>query len=262
MGWVLSTSAGGEPGAAQLGDAEGHLVELLGGVGVGVDDDLAAEFFGAAEVQVAQVGAGGRGVVLDGDAKLGGAAQHRLEVDGVGIAAEHLAAGGWPRMRTWGFSRARRTRAVISSIGLVEARVHAGHDDVHLREGGVLEVDRAIQQDVHLDAGQDADAAAVLGLRARGRPRGCGATWASARASSRPLVMARFLEWSVMAMYVETARHRGLGHLADGVAAVGRVGVHVEVAADVGAGDQRRAECRAAAAASISPQFSRSSGGM
>ena len=50
---------GGEPGAAELGDAEAHLVELFGGVGVGVDDDLAAEFLGAAEVEVAEVGAGG-----------------------------------------------------------------------------------------------------------------------------------------------------------------------------------------------------------
>jgi len=50
---------GGEPGAAELGDAEAHLVELFGGVGVGGDDDLAAEFLGAAEVEVAEVGAGG-----------------------------------------------------------------------------------------------------------------------------------------------------------------------------------------------------------
>ena len=57
---------GGEPGAAELGDAVTHLVELFGGVGVGVDDDLAAVLFGEAEVEVVEVGAGGAGVVLDG----------------------------------------------------------------------------------------------------------------------------------------------------------------------------------------------------
>ena len=35
------------------------LVELVGGVGVGVDDDLAAVLFGEAEVEVVEVGAGG-----------------------------------------------------------------------------------------------------------------------------------------------------------------------------------------------------------
>ena len=36
----------------------------------------------------------------------------------------------------------------------------------------------------------------------------------------------------------EAAGEGGFGHLADGVAAVGGVGVHVEVAADVGEGDE------------------------
>ncbi len=57
---------GGEPGAAELGDAVAHLVELFGGVGVGVDYDLAAVLFGEAEVEVVEVGAGGAGVVFDG----------------------------------------------------------------------------------------------------------------------------------------------------------------------------------------------------
>ncbi len=49
----------GEPGAAELGDAVAHLVELFGGVGVGVDYDFAAVLFGEAEVEVVEVGAGG-----------------------------------------------------------------------------------------------------------------------------------------------------------------------------------------------------------
>jgi hypothetical protein len=41
---------GGEPGAAELGDAVTHLVELFGGVGVGVDYDFAAVLFGDSEI--------------------------------------------------------------------------------------------------------------------------------------------------------------------------------------------------------------------
>ncbi len=52
--------------------------------------------------------------------------------------------------------------------GLVEAGVDAGDDDVHLGEGGVVEVERAVGEDVDFDAGEDADGAGVLfGFRRR-----------------------------------------------------------------------------------------------
>jgi len=65
-GFGVEDVGGGEPGSAELGDAVTHLVELFGGVGVGVDDDLAAVAFGEAEVEVVEIGAGGAGVVLYG----------------------------------------------------------------------------------------------------------------------------------------------------------------------------------------------------
>ena len=43
--------------------------------------------------------------------------------------------------------------------GLVEVGVDAGYDDVHLGEGGVVEVEGAVGEDVDFDAGEDADAA-------------------------------------------------------------------------------------------------------
>ena len=49
----------GEGGSAELGDAEFHLVELFGGVGVGVYYDFAVVLFGEAEVEVVEIGAGG-----------------------------------------------------------------------------------------------------------------------------------------------------------------------------------------------------------
>src|ERR1700733_10928679 len=65
-GFGVENVGGGEPGAAELGDAVTHLVEFLGGVGVGVDYDLAAVLLGDAEVEVVEIGAGGAGVVFDG----------------------------------------------------------------------------------------------------------------------------------------------------------------------------------------------------
>ena len=59
---------------------------------------------------------------------------------------------------------------------------------------------------------------------------------------------------------VEAAGDGGFGHLADGVGAVGLGGVHVEVAAEVARVMRCGRVCLAAA--SSSPQFSRSSGGM
>ena len=60
---------GFEPGTAQLDDAVIDKIELLDGVGIGVDDELAAKLPGAAEVEVGQIGAGRGRVVLDGYAK-------------------------------------------------------------------------------------------------------------------------------------------------------------------------------------------------
>ena len=66
----------------------------------------------------------------------------------------------------------------------------------------------------------------------------------------------------------QPARQRRLRHLPNRVAAVRSLGVHVQVAANICQRNQLRQvrppRCRAklAAAASISPQFSRSSGGI
>src|ERR1700682_5560474 len=46
--------------------------------------------------------------------------------------------------------------------GLVEVRVHAGDDDVHLIENGVRKVEGAVGQDVHFDAGKNADASKLV----------------------------------------------------------------------------------------------------
>ena len=42
--------------------------------------------------------------------------------------------------------------------GLIEVGVDAGYEDVHLGEGGVVEVEDAVGEDVDFDAGEDAEA--------------------------------------------------------------------------------------------------------
>ncbi len=43
----------------------------------------------------------------------------------------------------------------------------------HLGEGGVVEVEGAVGEDVDFDAGEDADGACVFLAEFRRRPRGC-----------------------------------------------------------------------------------------
>lgn len=57
----------GKPRAAQLRDAITHLVQFLGRMGVGVDDNLAAMLFSQSKIQVIQIRSCRRGIVLDGD---------------------------------------------------------------------------------------------------------------------------------------------------------------------------------------------------
>ena len=109
----------------------------------------------------------------------------------------------------------------------------AGNHNVHLGERRVFEIERAIAQNVHLDPGStrirppnSARSSASTSRMLR--------TCASARASSSPFVIARFFEWSVIAIYAKPSGHRRLRHLADRVAAIRRLGMHVQIAADIG----------------------------
>jgi hypothetical protein len=228
-------------------------------VGVGVDDDLAAVFFGAAEVEVVEVGAGGAGVVFDGDAEFGGAGEDLSMSIGVGLAAEDLAAGGMAEdadVRV--FERAEDAGGHLFD-GLVEVGVDAGDDDVHLGEGGVVEVERAVGEDVDLDAGKDADAAVL--------PSKLGVDFADA------------LDVGQRARVVQAVGHgEVLGVVGDGdVASRPRAMAASAICGWCRGRRWRRCACAGRrgcrrvmscgsvwklAAASISPQFSRSSGGM
>ena len=151
--------------------------------------------------------------------------------------------------------RAQQAVGHLLSI-LVERRVHRGDDDVERGEAVVGEIERAVGHDVALDAGEDrTPTPSASSARMR-------AACASARRSSRPLAIASDWLWSVMAMYSSPASRAAAAIVRDVVLAVGLGGVHVEVAAQIGARSMRRGQRVAPAAASISPRISRSSGGI
>ena len=132
--------------------------------------------------------------------------------------------------------------------------MHAGDDDVHLLEHGVGEIERAVGQDIHFDAGENSDALEFVVDGAN-----------ALDVFDRALVVETIGEGQVLRVvgdgHVFVAMLFGrLGHFFDGVAPVGFDGVHVNIALQVGLRDQRGQSV--GSAASISPRFSRSSGGM
>ena len=62
---------------------------------------------------------------------------------------------GWPISEVLGFSTALSRRSVISDELWLKCGVHAGDDDVHLLEHRVGEIEGAVGQDVHFDAGKN-----------------------------------------------------------------------------------------------------------
>ena len=109
---------------------------------------------------------------------------------------------------------------------LLEAAVDAGDDDVHLCEHFVVEIERAVGEDVDFNAGEDADAAFHLLVDfANALHMFEGALFVEAVGHGQ--VFGVVGDGDVL----EPALDGGLSHLGDGVAAVGCRGVHVHVAA-------------------------------
>ena len=189
---------------------------------------LQPHFPGVAQVAVAQVEAFGSGIVFQATPN---SAQRRSTAPG---RAERVPGAGaadqWDgRESGCSGSRWRAAREPSSLRGTAPTCVNAGDDDIHSGRHFVVQVERAIGKDVDLDAGKDADPPLQLLVDFAD-----GAMCSSARASSRPLIMARFFEWSVIAMYSSPRAWR-LRPSPDGVVAVAGRGVHVHVALNVAA---------------------------
>ena len=120
---------------------------------------LAAHLDGEAEQAAGRVEAFGAGVDLDGLVELRGGGEDELGVEGRlrAAAADDDAAGAVAedvhvRIGERGDHAAGHLLAVHAQLG-----VHAGDDDVELREEIGLLVEGAVLEDVDLDAGEDAE---------------------------------------------------------------------------------------------------------
>jgi hypothetical protein len=76
-----------------------------------------------------------------------------------GLAAQQQAAGGMAEDAHIGIFDGAQDAGGHLFAALLKAGVNAGDDDVHLGEDFVVQVERAVGEDVDLDAGEDADAA-------------------------------------------------------------------------------------------------------
>ena len=144
---VLTTSSGSMPWAAALSQPNGCHSSWPGGVGVGVDGDLAAPLEGQVEQLVGRVLALGPAVDLDRGAELGAGGEHDLGVELEPAAGEvaladlaHLPGTlrpvQWPRMSTCGLATAMHHAPRHLRRGHRQLRVDAGHDDVELGRAG------------------------------------------------------------------------------------------------------------------------------
>jgi hypothetical protein len=97
--------------------------------------------------------------VLHGYAQLSGAVEDGGGVEGEGLAAQDEAAGGVAEDADVRILDGAQDAFGRLFAGLFEVGVNAGDDDVHLREDIVGKIERAVFEDVYLDAGEDADAA-------------------------------------------------------------------------------------------------------
>ena len=153
---------GGQPGAAGGGDGVGHVVEGVDAVGVGVEDDRDAGFGGEAGVVLGEVAAVGVAVDLEHRAGAGGGLGDRLDVDPVGLAAADQAAGEVADAVDVRVLDRGEDALGHLLFGDREGGVDAGDDPVERGDEVVGVVERAVEADVDLRAGEQAEAALAL----------------------------------------------------------------------------------------------------
>ena len=173
--------------------------------------------------------------MLHGYAQLSRTSQHRAQVQRERFTAQDQSPGRVAQHADIGvFNRAHHPCRHLFAA-LVKAAVDAGDDHIHLRQHVVVQVERAICQDVYFDPSEDAHPPLHL-----------------------PVHLANALHVLQRALLVQPVRHGQIlgvvgdsdvpvseiqgcvGHLANAVPAVRRMGVHVHIAAQVRLLDQPR----------------------
>src|SRR5215469_12938452 len=217
-----------KPGAAKLADTVSPVADHASNVGVGVHNNFAAALLREPQIAVAEVEAFRRCVVLHRNAELGTFAQNGAGVELVGLTPQELSAGGMAKnMDVRILDRPEDPGGHLVSR-LLEAAVDAGNHNVHLGQHFVGEVESSIGKNVHLDAGEDADATLHLLVDLTD----------ALQVLKGPLIVEAVNHGQVLRVVgdrdvLHAAGDGCFSHLSDGVVAVAGGGVHVEIALDV-----------------------------
>ena len=196
-------------------DTPVHVVELGDRVRVRIDAQHATEFERGLVPAPVQVEPPWVGVDLYGDVMLGAGPQHLLEVDFVArppleLAPGHVPDDGGMRIAD-GPKEALRLRFAVQ----LEAAVDAGDQEIEALEHLVRIVERAVSQDVRLDAFEDPEILAEALVQSVGFP-----VLLRDLLDRQSAGVVGGLGMIGYAEILETALARGLGHGLEGLGAV------------------------------------------
>src|SRR5258707_13761167 len=100
----------------------------------------------------------GVGVQLHRHSVFGRSLEHRVKIEWVSIASQQLPSGGMPDQRGVGIGGGLKQPIGHGGAILVEQRMHAGNDDVHLVEHRVGGIGQANPENVEFDSRENAGA--------------------------------------------------------------------------------------------------------
>ena len=173
--------------------------------------------------------------MFDGHAQFVGASQNQSKVEREGLAAQQQSSRRMtknPHIRI--LKGAENPRCHLFAA-LVKPGVNAGDDNLHLRQGLVLEVERAIGQNVYFDPREDAYATFHCAINGTD----------TLDVLERPPIIEPIGHGQVLRVIgngdvAVPHSERGLRHFANGVVPVGGAGVHMQIAANGASVNQLR----------------------
>lgn len=221
-----------EPAFAGEADAEGEVLELGAGMGIGIDGSEDAFIAGSVPPSPIHVESAGVGVEFDDGAGLGGAIDDFFDIEGVGVALEEESTGEVSEHGDVGVFHGFDEAAGHFVFGKVKDVVDGGDAVVELGEEGVVEIEGAVFEDIDFGASEESEVGEGLVefsdfLELLGE-----AFFGEAVCLEGGLGMVGDAEVG------EAEIAGGLGHFSEGVFSVGGGGVVVKGAAKVGEVDE------------------------
>ena len=140
-----------QPAPSGLVHAEAQVVEVMDGMGVGVDAHQHSRVLGHPAGEIGEVQPLGVGVELEEATALPRMAEDALQIDLVGFPLEEQPPRGVGEDVKMGVVHGLENARSLPVAGKVESAVDRAHDDVELTQDVVRQVQIAVLQDVHLD---------------------------------------------------------------------------------------------------------------